>query len=110
MLFATMCTTQLTSLLLQYTLHCYFKRGFGLPENPLVMITHLPVHTYVYCLGTSEYQAAWILDDEGGEEDDEEEEDGEGDVAMSGGHAGSDGEEAPELVDDEDGEDDGLGE
>ena len=59
--------------------------------------------------GTSEYQAAWLLDsseDEDEEDDEEEEEDG-GDAAMAG-RDGSD-EEAPELEDLVD-EEDGTGE
>ena len=64
---------------------------------------------HILVAGTSEYQAAWLLDsseDEDEEDDEEEEEDG-GDAAMAG-RDGSD-EEAPELEDLVD-EEDGTGE
>ena len=61
---------------------------------------------YCYLSGTSEYPAAWLLDDESGDEEGEDDEgDEDGDAAM-GSAEGLSEDEAPELgdlVDDDDG-------
>lgn len=58
-----------------------------------------PPSTLSRCTGTSDYQAAWILDGEdyGDDDDDGDKEEEEGDVDMGGAAAGGDGDEAPEL-------------